>query len=339
MPERTEDTGEISHGLHGAEPGLARTAFQSRTEAGIVPLVSVITIFLNTDRFIREAIESVLGQDFTNFELILVDDGSTDGSSSMARGYAQRFPEQIIYLEHEDHGNRGMSASRNLGIRHARGTYITFCDADDVWMPGKLAEQQAIFRDHHELGMVCCAANYWRSWTGGNDRIVLSGHVQNAVVRPPAACLAVDPLGGAVAPCNDVLVRRDVVLQVGGFEEEFWGMYEDQAFLAKIYLATPVYFSSRVSLKYRQHPESCMAIAERDGRYNLARRHFLEWFAGYVRLLPEPKPIGVEAAIQRALLAYRRPLLYLLLTMPRWAVSGIRRLLSVARSVLIRTAS
>jgi glycosyltransferase involved in cell wall biosynthesis len=335
MPDRTEDIGEISRAL-GLEPG-PQEQHSGRTEECVVPLVSVITIFLNADRFIREAIESVLGQSFTNFELILVDDGSTDGSSSAARWYAHRFPERIKYFEHEDHGNRGMSASRNLGIRHARGTYVTFCDADDVWMTNKLAEQLTIFRDHPELGMVCCAANYWRSWTGGNDRIVLSGPVQNTVLRPPAVSLSVDPLGGAAAPCNDLLVRRDVVLQVGGFEDEFRGMFEDQAFLAKIYLATPVYFSSRVSLKYRQHPESCMAVAERDGLHNQAEQLFLEWFAAYVRALPEPKPIGVEAAIQWALLAYRRPLLNFLLTVPRRTVSGIRRSLSVARSVLIRT--
>ena len=78
------------------------------------PLVSVITIFLNANRFIREAIESVLAQDFTDFELILVDDGSTDGSSALACGYAEKFPDKISYLEHANHSNRGMSASRNL---------------------------------------------------------------------------------------------------------------------------------------------------------------------------------------------------------------------------------
>ena len=99
--------------------------------------------------FIREAIESVLAQDFTDFELILVDDGSTDGSSALARGYAENFPGKISYLEHANHRNRGMSASRNLGIRHALGAYISFCDADDAWIPGKLSEQLAIFRIIH----------------------------------------------------------------------------------------------------------------------------------------------------------------------------------------------
>ena len=76
------------------------------------PLVSIIIIFLDMHLFIREAIESVLAQDFTKYELILVDDGSTDGSSELARGYSGSFPGKIFYLEHEAHANEGMSASR-----------------------------------------------------------------------------------------------------------------------------------------------------------------------------------------------------------------------------------
>ena len=329
--------GLLSSGLPVVVPDLQnQQSGHGDIDDNSAPLVSVITIFLNADRFIREAIESVLAQDFTDFQLILVDDGSTDGSSDLARGYAERFPEQIVYLEHENHSNKGMSASRNLGIRHARGIYITFCDADDVWLPRKLFEQLQIFRDHPEIGMVCGAANYWHSWRGGQDQLVMSGHVQNVPLQPPEACLAVDPIGSAVAPCNDLLVRRDVVLQVGGFEDHFTGLYEDQAFLAKVYLATPVFFSSQVGLKYRQHSDSCVAVAKRGGNYEVARRHFLEWFAEYVRALPPPRPIGVQEAIQHALMAYRHPWLYFLLTLPTRGAGRIRRELQFVWSVLTR---
>ena len=108
------------------------------------PLVSAIIIFLNGARFLEEAIQSVLGQEYAHWELLLVDDGSTDGSSVIALDYARRYPEKIRYLEHEGHQNRGMSASRNLGIRGARGAYVGFLDADDIWLPHKLAEQVAL---------------------------------------------------------------------------------------------------------------------------------------------------------------------------------------------------
>src|SRR5262249_6096994 len=99
------------------------------------PLVSVVTPFWNARSFIAEAIESVLAQEFQSWELLLVDDGATDGSTDIARDYAGRFPEKIRYLEHEGHANRGSSCARNLGIRDAKGAYIAFLDADDVWTP------------------------------------------------------------------------------------------------------------------------------------------------------------------------------------------------------------
>jgi glycosyltransferase involved in cell wall biosynthesis len=274
------------------------------------PLVSVVSIFLNGEPFIGAAIESVLAQTFRDFELLLVDDGSTDGSTALARAWAEREPGRVFYLEHQAHANRGMSASRNLGIEHARGTYLAFIDADDVWRPEKLTEQLAIMRQYRELGMVCGSVNYWSSWAGGEDTIVPTGHLRNRPVEPPAASLALYPLGRAAAPCpSDLLLRLDVVRAVGGFEAHFTGprqMYEDQGFLAKLYLATPVYFSDRVWLDYRQHDASCVAAVTRDGRYREVRGYFLAWFRNYLRGLPDA-PAEVRRAVDRALLVNRYP--------------------------------
>src|SRR5271154_2347778 len=105
------------------------------------PLVSTIIIFLNAEKFLAEAVESVLAQTYPTWELWLVDDGSTDDSSRIARDYATRHAARIHYLEHPGHENRGKSASRNLGLRHSRGSYVALLDADDVWLPGKLTNQ------------------------------------------------------------------------------------------------------------------------------------------------------------------------------------------------------
>ena len=78
------------------------------------PLVSVITIFLNGERFIREAIESILTQTMDSWELLLVDDGSTDRSTEIALWYEKEHPAKIKYFEHKGHRNLGMSASRQL---------------------------------------------------------------------------------------------------------------------------------------------------------------------------------------------------------------------------------
>ena len=99
------------------------------------PLVSGIIIFLNAEKFIEEAIDSVFAQTYDNWELLLVDDGSTDRSTKIAQQYAQHYLAKVRYLEHENHQNLGMSATRNLGIRNVKGKYIAFLDADDVWLP------------------------------------------------------------------------------------------------------------------------------------------------------------------------------------------------------------
>ena len=129
------------------------------------PLVSVIMIFLNAERFITSAIESVLAQTYAAWELVLVDDGSTDGSSAIARRFAQLQPARIRLVEHEGHANRGMSASRNLGLRQARGAYIALLDADDVYLPAKLERQVAILQAQPEAAMVYGATLHWFSWT------------------------------------------------------------------------------------------------------------------------------------------------------------------------------
>src|ERR1700748_2175954 len=114
--------------------------------ASLRPLVSVITAFFNEERFLADAIESVIKQKFTDWELILIDDGSSDSSTNIARFYANAYEGKIIYIEHEGHANKSTAASRNLGISKARGELVAFLDADDVWAPEKLIEQLKIMR-------------------------------------------------------------------------------------------------------------------------------------------------------------------------------------------------
>jgi glycosyltransferase involved in cell wall biosynthesis len=275
------------------------------------PRVSVITIFYNAAEFLGEAIESVLGQEYRDFELLLVDDGSTDASAAIARSFADRESDRIRYLHHPGNENRGMSASRNLGIREARGELVAFIDADDRWRHNKLAEQIAIFDRFPEVDASCGSVNYWRSWAGGEDEVIRTGHVQNRAVDPLEAILALYPLGKAAAPCpSDLMIRSATVLALGGFEESFTGplqMYEDQAFLAKLYLEGVIYFDERCWLDYRRHEASCVATVSRDGRYHEVRRHFLEWLAAYLSDRPQLQQPALMTALNRALFPYRHP--------------------------------
>jgi len=299
--------------------------------SGERPRVSVIMIFLNAERFIAEAIESALAQDYRDFELILVDDGSAAACASLARSYAERFAPLVRYVQHEDARNHGMSASRNLGVSHSRGEFVAFLDADDVWASHKLREQLAIIEAHPEVHMVCGAVRYWRSWAGGDDVIIPSGHVQDRVVTPPEATLNLYPLGPAAAPCpSDLFMRRAAIAAVGGFEECFTGanqLYEDQGFLAKLYLSSPVYFSSQVWLSYRQHDDSCVAEVTRTGQYHDVRRYFLDWFAVYLATQPRCSR-RVRSALYRARWRYIHPQLFRALDLAQTTARRAGRALS-----------
>ena len=253
-------------------------------------LVSGIIIFLNEERFIREAIESVFAQTYDNWELLLVDDGSTDGSTQIALQYAEQYPEKVRYLEHPGHQNRGMSASRNLGITHAKGEYIAFLDADDVWLPHTLEQQAEKLDSNPEADMVYGSAQYWYGWTGNpedsrrdfRDYVEERGVAPNTLIEPPKL-LSVFLRDGEALPCTcSVMVRREVVKSVGGFEEDFRGQYEEQAFYAKVGLYAPVFVASECWSRYRQHPDSSYHIAQKTGQHLVARRFFLRWLAEYL---------------------------------------------------------
>ncbi|NES18031.1 MAG: glycosyltransferase [Symploca sp. SIO3E6] len=286
------------------------------------PLVSTIIIFLNEEKFIQEAIESVLAQTYDNWELLLVDDGSTDSSTQITQQYAEQHPGKVHYLEHDKHQNRGMSASRNLGIRNAQGKYIALLDADDVWLPQKLEKQVSILESQPEAAIVYGPTQLWFSWTGNpqdaqRDRQESLGAIQlDTLLKPPIPVTLL--LQGKITPAGThALIRRQVVEDVGGFEESFRNMFEDQAFFAKVCLQAAVFVESGSWDKYRQHPQNFCNVAQTQGQYhptqpNSARLNFLEWLENYLSE-QRIKDAEIWQALKTALLPYRHPNLYHLL--------------------------
>lgn len=284
------------------------------------PSISVIMIFLDAEAFIEEAIESVRAQTIDDWELLLVDDGSTDGGTAIARRYAAAEPGRIRYLEHPGHGNRGMSASRNLGIAHANGEFLGFLDADDVWLPERLERPLSILRAHGEIGMVFTRTCFWHTWSaearadGFADWPIDLRLEPGRIHRPPTVLLDFLESGGSTLPgiCS-LLVRKDVVRQAGGFENSFRGCYEDQVFLSKMCLHTPVFVLDEVLAKYRQHPQSHCHQAIRAGEYdpdvpNPARERYLTWLEGYLQAhAVDPR---LMAALRKELWPYRRSWIY-----------------------------
>ena len=111
------------------------------------PTISVIIPTYNCDRFIAQAIESVLNQKDCEYEVIVIDDGSTDRTKKIVNQYAH----SIRYIHQK---NQGVAVARNRGIAEAKGELIAFLDADDYFLPHKLSTQAAIFAQKRNLGIV-----------------------------------------------------------------------------------------------------------------------------------------------------------------------------------------
>lgn len=277
------------------------------------PLVSVVLCFFNERTFLAEAIESVLGQDYGRWELLLVDDGSSDDSTDIAKSYCAKFPERIRYIDHDYHQNKGLSASRNAGIKKSQGVYVAFLDADDVWLPGKLTAQVAIFRNNPNVTVLLEASLYWNSWNNRKkaDTLVPVG-VAEGIYRPPQLMLALYPLGEGAAPCPSGIMVQRAVLRRCLFEDLFRGilqMYEDQAFLCKVYLKETVYVSAACHNQYRQRPASLVAAVHESGNYEKVRGYYLYWFRDYLHSQPV-RYKSVERLLRKAQMPYREPLLY-----------------------------
>jgi glycosyltransferase involved in cell wall biosynthesis len=310
------------------------------------PLISVIIPFCNVESFLDEVISSVLAQTYDHWELILVDDGSTDSSSAIAMKYCNQAPARIRCVHHDGRVNKGSSAARNLGRQFSHGAYIAYLDSDDIWVPGKLAEQVELLNTFPDAGMIIGASRYWHSWTGRpddaqHDLIVQVGGPQDTLIRPPRLAQLLYPLGPGAAPTtNSVLIRTDIVDKVGGWEDEFKGAFDDQAFLIKVYLETPVYISSRCWDWYRQRPGSVSQIelvAEHRQRH---KARFFIWLEKYLRARgyrgSEEWRMLKEATWQPRLRRYRYPVLSRIVSVAQFTLAPLRRFAKSRRSTAHR---
>ena len=162
------------------------------------PLVSCVVPVHNGERYLGEALDSIAAQTHRPIEIIVVDDGSTDGSAAVAG----RHP-AAVRLHAQP--NAGPAAARNRGLRDARGEYLAFLDADDLWHPEKLARQLARFRVRPELGFsVAHVENFWDPAFAPAE-------------GSPEASRLTRPVPGYVAPT--LLARASVFAAVGDFSE------------------------------------------------------------------------------------------------------------------------
>lgn len=192
------------------------------------PSISVIIPTYNRCWILKEAIDSVLSQEYTNFEVIVVDDGSDDATAALLSSYGDDIT--IIYQE-----NRGVSTARNVGILMAKGDYIAFLDSDDMWLPDKLSCQVDFFQSHPEAA-ICQTDEIWiRNGVRVNPK---SRH------KKPSGMIFEPSLQLCLVSPSAVMIQKNLFEEIGLFNEAFPAC-EDYDLWLRIGLYYPIYLIGR----------------------------------------------------------------------------------------------
>lgn len=239
-----------------------------------VPEISVIIPTHNGARFIPHAIRSVMSQDFSDYEIIVVDDGSDDGTASEIR---RQFPEVRVFSQ----SNGGPARARNHGIRVARGRYVAFLDDDDLWEPQKLSKQVRLLQSRNDLSMV------FTDWVPFRDDGTIGRASSRSTLMEGDLVRNIFLYSGVATPT--VMVRKAILESVGGFDEELH-IGEDDNLWMRIALDAGV---SHI-------PEVLVRVRVRAGSVSRDGATFFREVSNHIELLPRRYPrlydrLGEEA--------------------------------------------
>ena len=212
------------------------------------PRVSVVLPTYNRGWILEQAVESVLGQDYANLELIVVDDGSTDGT----KGMLSMFGDRIAVIRQ---ANRGVSAARNTGIRAATGELVALLDSDDTWLPGKVTAQVAFFSNYPDA-LVCQTEEIWiRNGVRVNPGKRHRKQAGMIFERSLALCL--------VSP-SAVMMKKSLLDEVGLFDESLPAC-EDYDLWLRIAWKHPIHLIDRpLVVKHGGHDDQLSRMPELD---------------------------------------------------------------------------
>jgi hypothetical protein len=204
------------------------------------PIIAVVMSVFNGQAYLRGAVESILAQTFTDFEFVIIDDGSTDKTAEILSDYAKR-DDRVRVVSHE---NRGRAESLNRGIELARAPLIARMDADDISLPHRLKEQADFLERHPEVGLLSGAYDLM-----GSDNKILN------TIRLPLGDLEIRTrMLDYNAMCHPaVIMRKDIVLSAGGYRRAF-SESEDYDLWLRMAERTRLANLEQVVLQYRIHP-------------------------------------------------------------------------------------
>lgn len=253
------------------------------------PLVSIIIPCYNQAHFVRDALDSALAQDYPAFEVILVNDGSTDDLEAQVAGYRADARVRMIAQE-----NRGLSAARNRGIQESRGDFVKFLDSDDWLAPTALTRLVQAFQtapDQAELGLVYCDAMYvdvqgrpLPTQSVAELRRVLSGDILPSL------------LVGGYFPPSTVLVPRRVLEQVGLFDERLRRVEDHELWMRMMCEGYRALFVPEKLTYYRRH----------SANISLDKAQVTETHLRVVEMITTRYPVRVARALHDLISEHRR---------------------------------
>jgi glycosyltransferase involved in cell wall biosynthesis len=228
--------------------------------------VDVIIPAFNASKYLPAALESVGSQTFEDWQIVLVDDGSTDNTAEVVAPFIDRFGPKLRYIRQENHG---MSAARNTAIRASTSEFIALLDADDVWIPSRLAESVQAFAAQPRAGIAYGLITYMDQ--EGRPLGTFEGNVGHAEGRiAPYIYMRKVEL-----PCVTVTIRRACIDEVGLFDETMRST-EDRDLWLRIALRHEVAFIPKVLAYYRTSPGSVSTNAQRmlQAQLQFIRKHY-----------------------------------------------------------------
>ncbi len=280
------------------------------------PAVTVVVLTWNRESLLRETLDSVLAQTLSDIEVLVVDNESTDGTRSFVEGHSDP---RVRYLRNANGGN--LSVNRNHGVRHARGSWVAFCDDDDLWEPEKLERQMDEVARTPDAAIVSTDAVYF-SREAGVETVYgpLIGREADGDVTLDDLLTGYDDV-----VISSVMVRRDIFDDVAMFDEDpaVFTIEDYQLWTKAASRGYRIRFVARPLVRYRVHPEM---TSHRDSRVTVRKERAM--FAGLHRdgFIDDEMHSRVGRALSRKMRAA---------TLKEWlkAVPGVKSAVYGARAV------
>ncbi len=240
-----------------------------------MPRISVIMPMYNGLPYVSEAIESIINQTFQDWELLVVDDGSTDGSPEVVRGFAAK--DSRIKLIPNNSGTKGEGPARNVGIDNARDEYVAMMDADDISLPERLELQTAFMDRHPDVALVGC---YSKSF-GRKNKVFWS--FSSDMMIKALLFFHLEPHGPSIMFRKAMVTEKYPALKIG----------TDTHFIDRICLRCRVATVPKILYRYRMHPNSTTHTTDVIPYRKKILQELMPLRLGFV---PTPEQIDTHAA-------------------------------------------